>query len=84
MDTQKFIEFNLDSNLLPCVTRPTRITKSTATLIDNVFISKYLQGKQDSKTIITDISDHLPSLVTINGNFIEKKAENRNNLSENN
>ena len=73
MDTQKFIEFNLDSNLLPCITRPTRITKSTATLIDNVFISKHLQGKQDSKTIITDISDHLPSLVTINGNFIERK-----------
>ena len=73
MDTQKFIEFNLDSNLLPCITRPTRITKSTATLIDNVLISKHLQGKQDSKTIITDISDHLPSLVTINGNFIERK-----------
>ena len=59
MDTQNFIELNLDSNLLPCITRPTRITKSTATLIDNVLISKNLQGKQDSKIIITDISDHL-------------------------
>ena len=71
--TQQFIEFNLESNLLPCITRPTRITKSTATLIDNVFISKHLQGRQNSKTLITDISDHLPSIVTINGNFIERK-----------
>ena len=75
MDTQNFIELNLDSNLLPCITRPTRITKSTATLIDNVLISKNLQGKQDSKIIITDISDHLPSIVTISGNILEKKQK---------
>ena len=75
MDTQNFIELNLESNLLPCITRPTHITKSTATLIDNVLISKNLQGKQDSKILITDISDHLPSIVTINGNFLEKKQK---------
>ena len=75
MDTQNFIELNLDSNLLPCITRPTRITKSTASLIDNVLISKILQGKQDSKIIITDISDHLPIIVTISGNILEKKQK---------
>ena len=75
MDTQNFIELNLESNLLPCITRPTCITKSTATLIDNVLISKNLQGKQDSKILITDISDHLPRIVTINGNFLEKKQK---------
>ena len=75
MDTQKFIELNLESNLLPCITRPTRITKNTATLIDNVLISKNLQGKQDSKILITDISDHLPSIITINGNFLEKNKK---------
>ena len=83
MDTQNFIELNLDSNLLPCIIRPTRVTKSMATLIDNVLISKNLQGKQDSKIIITDISDHLPSIVTISGNILEKKTENRNNIQEN-
>ena len=77
MDTQNFIELNLNSNLLPCITRPTRrsITKSTATLIDNVLISKNLQGKQDSKIIITDISDHLQSIVTISGNILGKKQK---------
>ena len=75
LDTQNFIELNLDSNLLPCITRPTRITKSSATLIDNMLISKNLRGKQDSKIIITDISDHLPSIVTISGNILEKKQK---------
>ena len=72
-DTQNFLEFNLDANLLPCITRPTRITKTTATLIDNILISRQLQGSQDSKIIINDISDHLPSLVTLNVPFLEKR-----------
>ena len=73
VDTQNFIEFNLEANFLPCITRPTRITKNTATLIDNTFISKNLQGIQDSKILITDISDHLPSVITLSGPFLEKR-----------
>ena len=72
--TQKFIELNLDLNFLPCITRPTRITKSTATLIDNIFISQNLHGRQDSLILIEDLSDHLPSLITLSGQYLEKKA----------
>ena len=72
--TQKFIEVNLDHNYLPCITKPTRITKSTATLIDNIFISQHLQGLHDSKILIEDLSDHLPSLLTLSGHFLEQKT----------
>ena len=47
-DTQKFIDINFDANILPCITRLTRIIKSTATLIDNVFVSQYLHKAFDS------------------------------------
>ena len=40
-----------------------------------MLISKNLQGKQDSKIIITDISDHLPSIVTISGNILVRKQK---------
>ena len=36
--TWEFIESNLDLGLFPQINRPTRITHSTATLIDNIFI----------------------------------------------
>ena len=72
--TQKCIEINLDQNFLPCITKPTRITKTTATLIDNIFISQNLQGKHDSKILIEDLSDHLPSLLTLSGHFLEQKT----------
>ena len=58
-----FIELNLDNNLLPSITRPTRITKSSATLIDNIIVSQSVLTNSDSRIIIDDISDHLPSLV---------------------
>ena len=42
--TRDFIETNLDYQLLPTVTKPTRITRTTSTLIDNIFIGKKYQG----------------------------------------
>ena len=37
--TQDFIELNLDMHMIPVISRLTRITKSSATLIDNLFVS---------------------------------------------
>ena len=54
-----FIELNLDNNLIPSITRPTRITKSSATLIDNIIVGKQFQ-EYEANIGISDISDHLP------------------------
>ena len=44
------------------ITRPTRITHQTATLIDNIFVSGKLYRNFESAIILSDISDHLPIL----------------------
>ena len=59
--TSQFIQHNLDFNLIPTITRPTRITKSSATLIDNIMVSQSLCGSYTSSILIDDISDHMPS-----------------------
>ena len=61
--TWKFLDMMLDNNMILTITRPTRITQQSATLIDNVFISEVLQRNFDSAVLIDDMSDHLPSLV---------------------
>ena len=61
--TQDFIELNLDNNLLPSISRPTRITRSSATLIDNIIVSQLLMTNCKSRIVIDDISDHLPSII---------------------
>ena len=73
-NTQSFLEFNLDSDLMPTITRPTRVTQKSATLIiDNVFISKKLQNSFASSILIDDISDHFPSIVFLRNQKICKK-----------
>ena len=71
-DTQDFLDMNFDNSLFPCITRPTRITKSMATLIDNIFISQQLHKSFDSCVVIHDISDHMPSILNIHDNTNNK------------
>ena len=71
--TQDFIECILNHNLLPAITKPTRISKTSATLINNILLSKKLQPEYESLIIIDDLSDHLPCLVR---NFQQVKSTN--------
>ena len=52
----------IENEQLPCITRPTRLTHHSATLIDKVLVSKELYPLQHSSIVISDISDHLPCL----------------------
>ena len=73
--TESFVDLNLDNDLLPCIMKPTRITKETATLIDNIFVSSCLSERITSSIIVNDMSDHLPCKVSINNMFpLKNKA----------
>ena len=63
--TNDFIELNLDRELIPCITYPTRITHKSATLINNILISRLLQRNFTSFVVIEDISDHFACLVVL-------------------
>ena len=63
--TSKFLELMLDHSMLPTITRPTRITSNSTTLIDNIFICKKLQRNFDSCVLVNDMSDHLPTLTLL-------------------
>ena len=47
------------SSFYPLISRPTRITTTSATLIDNIFVNK-LEENYKSALLFTDLSDHLP------------------------
>jgi hypothetical protein len=51
------------SGLLPCITKPTRITHTTATLIDNIYVKPHREAKLHSGIIIHEFADHLPVFV---------------------
>ena len=58
--TQKFIETVLDNSHIPCITRSTRITKLSATLIDNSLVSPDIYNNINCGIALSDLSDHLP------------------------
>ena len=61
----QFVEKNLDLNMVPCITKPTRITKSSATLIDNIFVPLNIVPNVSSYIVIEDMSDHLPIVMKL-------------------
>ena len=63
--TQLYLTQNLDYHMVPTITRPTRITHNSATLIDNLFVSQKLQDNYKSSILINDFSDHLPCYVIL-------------------
>ena len=71
--TTEFIQNNLDFGLIPTITRPTRITNCSATLIDNIIVSQNLCGAYTSNILINDTSDHLPTVCVFSSLFTIKK-----------
>ena len=49
------------SGYMHFITKATRITKSTATLIDNIFTNNANKTGHQSGILLIDISDHLPN-----------------------
>ena len=65
----EFIDTMYSINLYPLITRPTRITRNTATLIDNIFTNE--MGKNmESGLLVTDITDHLPVFVIYKCDYV--------------
>ena len=57
--TQEFVDNLFSHMLFSLITKPTRITANSATLIDNIF-TNHLTADICNRIIINDISDHLP------------------------
>jgi hypothetical protein len=61
-DTTEFLDLLISLNLIPRITLPTRITPSTATLIDHIY-SNTDQSKSLAGTLLTDFTDHFSNFI---------------------
>ena len=76
-DTAEYVENLILNNFTPTIIMPTRITNTTATLIDHIY---YYPGTYKSKNItlnsgniLSDLTDHLPNYTLITSNKVETK-----------
>ena len=71
--TAQFIESLFAFSSLPMITKPTRITTHSATLIDNMFTNNLTVSSRNC-LIISDISDHLPIFSIVFGDHLRKDS----------
>ena len=72
--TNDFAEMLLDNGMIPTITKPTRISKTAATLIDNILVSEDLQETCTSGILIDNCSDHLPCYTTLQNILLNRKS----------
>ena len=61
-ESKHFLDQMFSSGLYPLITRPTRITATTATIIDYLFCSQLCRNKMCG-IILSDATDHMPIFV---------------------
>ena len=62
--TGEFLNNLLSYNFMPTIRVPTRITTTSATLIDNIFINK-IKYNYNTALVYNDISDHLVTILSL-------------------
>ena len=79
--TGEFLDTMLSKMLFPLISKPSRITANTASLIDNIFTNDYAQIK--CGLLFTDISDHFPVFSLSKSTSTSDSSENESNFIRN-
>ena len=62
-------------SMMPVIKKPTRVTKTTATAIDHIFINSVTTTKFKTGIIKSDISDHFPIFFVADYNIHIKETK---------
>ena len=73
LPTANFIELMYSNSLFPLISKPTRVTQNTASLIDNIFCNDISTTDKFNGILFTDVSDHFP-VFTINYKTPQQEA----------
>ncbi len=73
-DTNNFVDNVFAQGFVPMIHRPTRVTHSTATLIDHIYTNN-ITPNCTSGIILSDITDHFATFYAINTKLPNQKME---------
>jgi len=83
-----YLDLIYSYSLMPTIYKPTRITKTSATLIDNILTNN--ENILHSAILLTDVSDHLPTILSTNLDVTDtfhrkvtyKRVHNNDNINK--
>ena len=74
--TSEFLNNMLSFGLLPCITKPSRVTMNSESLIDNIF-TNFNPSVYKSALLYHDVSDDYPIPMQISKPNVKNKKENQ-------
>ena len=88
--THDFVDTMLEHGMIPTISKPTRVTKNSATLIDNIFTNIVKNSSSVfSGLLYTDLTDHFPvffidssTSLEINDSVIYKRVYSDVNINK--
>lgn len=72
--TKNLLNFNFQNKILPLITKPTRVTPTSATLIDNIYTTFTLEKSITSGIFDRKLSDHFPVFALIGNSTLPKNV----------
>ena len=73
--TSSFVDILYSNNVFPLITKPTRVTQTTATLIDHVLTNNFdIWGTHRQGILCTDMTDHY-AVFHVAGNTMSKSKD---------
>jgi hypothetical protein len=72
--TKEYLDMLYSNNLVPLITKPTRITNHTATLIDHIYTNAPIHDTVSGIALV-DLSDHLPVFCICNASVFKTKQK---------
>ena len=73
-NTKHFLDDLFTHSYFPLITKPTRITEYSATLIDNIYCNSLAKHNFINGLLSTDISDHLPIFTILKSNLTDSQS----------
>lgn len=73
--TSLFVDNMISNGMLPIINKPTRVTHTSATIIDHIYINNFTKDSNGG-IILTDVADHFATYYIEHG---KDKSENKNN-----
>ena len=77
---KELFDTSIENNFIPMIAYPTRVTETSATLIDHVFVNDKALRYYDKITpgiLYSGLSDHLPVFINLNAKINNKLSKER-------
>ena len=78
--THDYLDFIYSYCMIPSILKPTRITETSATIIDNILTN--CDNELATAILVTDITDHFPTILINRTKCVssKKKSDNEKNI----